>query len=1200
MENTENRPFGSGKNYKLPDERFYWGHYLNLGEHYVHIILKEIAEKHGLMRKDAEIGEIYTKLGLSATFLGKPELERRVAEDLVAHFPFLRLSETMPTCTEAVNTLKMLTTVVNNYRNYCSHYIHNKPAAPDVVFRAALQKIFDAAIEQMETNHNRYPKYNPKDEADKIQVFYGALSQEVQDFRKTHTEHLRGDWYRLFGGEHLNITSKGLTFLTCLLLENADAMVFLRGIKGFKDGRTLETQATHDVFMRYCSRLPKPKLQSSDVKLDMLNELRRAPQALWQTYDEAGKAIFKTNYHTPTLDADGNEPSEAVYQRGNEDRFAYFALRYLDESEAFTNLRFQIQIGRFNSHFDVYEKQMHGVKHDRERTHLVRTFARINEFLDKSEDDYVNSSNQKLDKSFDDVKRALEDAEHTIFQLIKHKKDNTFYLDSLDFHAKIVRKTGQLRKDTVSEFEKQSGDINQYAPHYNIQNNTIRLRLSSEKSVSAQADAVLSIYELPNLVLYNHLYPKTQTDKPTPTEKLLQDYIDGLTQLYKDIKEQRVLPQSSIEAIDTLLQHKKYKGILKFSYLSDNLRNYLLGRARGEAGKAYYNAFLTKQKIKAYRSATKDKIFELAKKKAYFINNAVVPRPLQAAVLAKKELIKDAIFDAKQPKIGDIAKWLAKDIGHLKPYDNTKANKGRPTDEPFNKLQEAFATKVGVYSIAQWQVIFGKEELQMTGNKEGNNGLNHPFLYKCIAALQSDIYLFYEKYLIERYNWIDGIAKSQFARAAGEEDKFQKDNDTFYKANDYWLKVSSKYPTDLNYLDAEGNKTVPINLPRGLFNDGIIAALKAMKNTDNTPLYPVLKDADNAVYALKMYLYDDQQFFYDENQIPRYRFYKDENKVRQSECINQATFDWYKQELAPLAELKKQNDIDEKQIKRLNNKIKAAKKELESGFDREIDEDMRAAQREIRPLNAIFKPNQEKQWALEVFKNRFDAMLERQKAIRYTAHCDRVLYLMIKDLFAKEAQNKSELFKLSTIRDFLDTTESMSVLFKDKDKNKNQHITADLPMYRYGEFRKFLKDIRIAKGNENTGLLHWYDARKIDYERIKLELDYYSLHRHEVLEKIFEFEKAMNEQGKMAESDKKSTSQYIDHKTYLAKTTLTEAANNDLALLRNKLLHNQIPFLPNIGIAKITPETLATAPLITQQLIDYAIAQYHLLMQPAE
>ena len=379
------------------------------------IILKEIADKHQLKSKNSGIGDIYTEIEASATFSGKPELERRVADDLVAHFPFLRLSETMPTCAEAVETLKMLTTVVDGFRNYCSHYIHDKPAAPNQKFRDALQDIFDAAIAQIEKNHNRYPKYNPKTDG-KIQVLYGELSESVIDFRKTHTEHLCGEWYRLFGGEHLNITSKGLTFLICLLLENADAMVFLRGIQGFKDGRTLEMQATHDVFMRFCSRLPKPKLQSSDIKLDMLNELRRVPPALWQTFDDQTKAIFKTNYLTATAMDSEEEPSEAVYQRGKEDRFAYFALRYLDDSEAFSNLRFQMQIGRFNTDFDAYKKQMHGVQHDRERTHLVRTFARIGEFLDKNEE------------------------------------------------------------EVLALFGKQLDDVKQYAPHYLIQNNTNRLR----------------------------------------------------------------------------------------------------------------------------------------------------------------------------------------------------------------------------------------------------------------------------------------------------------------------------------------------------------------------------------------------------------------------------------------------------------------------------------------------------------------------------------------------------------------------------------------------------------------------------------------------------------------------------------------------------------------------------------------------------
>ncbi|MEZ4961709.1 MAG: hypothetical protein R2830_17905 [Saprospiraceae bacterium] len=64
-------------------------------------------------------------------------------------------------------------------------------------------------------------------------------------------------------------------------------------IKGFKDTSTPDKQATRKCFTQYRCQLPRPKLESSDVKLDMLNELVRCPAELWELLGEDDRRQFK-------------------------------------------------------------------------------------------------------------------------------------------------------------------------------------------------------------------------------------------------------------------------------------------------------------------------------------------------------------------------------------------------------------------------------------------------------------------------------------------------------------------------------------------------------------------------------------------------------------------------------------------------------------------------------------------------------------------------------------------------------------------------------------------------------------------------------------------------------------------------------------------------------------------------------------------
>jgi hypothetical protein len=189
-------------------------------------------------------------------------------------------------------------------------------------------------------------------------------------------------------------------------------------------------------------------------------------------------------------------------------------------------------------------------------------------------------------------------------------------------------------------------------------------------------------------------------------------------------------------------------------------------------------------------------------------------------------------------------------------------------------------------------------------------------------------------------------------------------------------------------------------------------------------------------------------------------------------------------------------------------------------------------------------------------------------------------------------------------------------------------VTDELAIKHYGKFRRFMKDRRLWDDNrqgEPSGLLHYY-APDTPIPRLELKeaLDTYELGREKLIEKVLNLEELIFEHfGEQltgyckekaaifeAQEDKKLQNKATSYRKNplphfiqlefleeeILKTQTTRLTRDQLAMLRNKFFHNQIPY------SEWLQETLqSNAPKdIPTAMIQLVVGEYDALISATE
>lgn len=823
---------------RLQEAPHYFGSYLNMALHNIFMITKYLSEKYGMSdalhlgfnrKKEVEklAGEKdsdYTLADIYFDLLDKPIKDpvktERFIEDLIFHFPFLKV---------------IIATEANNVNN-------KKKKEPYEIIKTYLKDTTFILLNQLRNKYSHY-KTNTAIKTARdfpIQAIYEYILKEdllkrfKDTFKQEDIEHLKMSHLYPVLSKDGNYNELGLSFFICLFLERKEAFRFLNGLQCFPHTDTPKDRAMLWVYAIYNCRLPQPKLESSDILLDMLNELGKCPKPIYTHLCEADQYKINENFFTQTITEGVEESSAKPYRHEQyekesalEDRFTYFALRYFDDQDIFPSLRFQIALGKFVK--ESYRKVIYQKEQDRLLMKPIHLFAKLQPF------------------------RVLYD-KVTFTTLLKDNK---------------LCKVGIIEEKVASKFvsfakrykQYQLLQVEQFSPHYNISHGTIGFDLSSGINSAEFPDintnfnnkipnGIISIYELKNLFLYDFLHKNS--------EYFISQYIANFKAFINDLKSNQFQPLS---------KQPDFEKNKPLPFVKDN-------PAKTKQKRKEYKALLTtmeerrkklhaeiEQKYKIPYHAVPDDIKEYllaylptnyaTKAKEIFDNHLKFTTKELARIKQYREAIRNGIAKPEEKvfKAGKLATWLAEDIVTLLPIRkhtvDGKEHNMKINNDQYRTLQACFA----FFSTNKAAIKAYFQELHLISNKQEEA---HPFLAKVDLNQCSGILKFYESYLQEKERWAKSILFTIRI--------LQRKPKEIAAKYGQWLPM--QYTEGVQHLKNKKYDDLPVFLPRGLFNQAIQQAMQ-------------LKSDDNATFAFKKLLKEDTQPFY---QYERYVTIWDEAK----------------------------------------------------------------------------------------------------------------------------------------------------------------------------------------------------------------------------------------------------------------------------------------------------------------------------------
>ncbi|MDR0371797.1 MAG: type VI-B CRISPR-associated RNA-guided ribonuclease Cas13b [Prevotellaceae bacterium] len=478
---TTNEPLPGKKMYTFEESPQYFGGYLKIASHNILNINNHVAQKLNLPLSENENSVVSSFFQTD----NHKNLSRNHAYNIVLRFmPFVKVFDFeqlpfkmrakiekqsgLPDYTKDFalmrETLSEIFKDLEAFQKDYTHYYSTQKATKRKITVSPktaefLNRAFHLAIQ--------YTKIRMKD----------ALKEEDYSLVKRKTMIEKQLTVR---SEHM-ITADGLVFLICMFLEREQAFRFINRIRGLKGVQYSRFIAMREVLMTFCIKQPGDKFVSEDVRQvlvpEMIDELNRCPKTLYAVISEKEKKRFRpeldmakqqkmidNNLNQDDME-DWDEPTYDDYigqvtkRIRYDNRFAYFAMRYIDEMNVFPSLRFHLDLGKLE--LANYHKRLAGKAVPRRIVENVRAFGKWNEYADESTA-YARVDSRKLTVGFD-----------------------------------------------------------RFTPHYNADNNKIGLCRGSKNAELIEApnavnnrpyrlkqpspDAFLSLYELPKIVLLEYL-----------------------------------------------------------------------------------------------------------------------------------------------------------------------------------------------------------------------------------------------------------------------------------------------------------------------------------------------------------------------------------------------------------------------------------------------------------------------------------------------------------------------------------------------------------------------------------------------------------------------------------------------------------------------------------------------------------------------
>lgn len=400
------------------------------------------------------------------------------------------------------------------------------------------------------------------------------------------------------GKEHLTLF--GLLSLSALFLEKKYAKVFADKLHVIKEA---DTPIIGEMLSVYRIRLKLQRLTvtkpSYALALDIINELQRCPKELFELLTPEDQHSFRVK----------SDEGDEVLMIRHSDRFPQLVMKYIDDNSLFSDIRFQVSLGKY--FYKFYNKQC-------------------------------------IDAGSEPRVRALSKDIHGFGRLNDMESQRKAIWEGL------VREYEDVHRNTADE----KPYITDHQASYVVNGNRIAMRIFDGEERSSMPELTtdgarnlpptcwMSTYELPAMMFLMHL-----TDS-THVEEIIKYTVRQYSRLFADIRDGKVQPFADSHAADEFIgQH--YGGI-PLRDIPKTLQNYLcLDRDA---------------KVAPLAARTKALVEDLIEQTKYKIQK--LEDDLKAVRNAKENKIGKKSYTRLMP--GRMASFMAKDMMFFQPCDADK------------------------------------------------------------------------------------------------------------------------------------------------------------------------------------------------------------------------------------------------------------------------------------------------------------------------------------------------------------------------------------------------------------------------------------------------------------------------------------------------------------------------------------------------
>jgi hypothetical protein len=818
------------KNYfALTTAPWYFGVYLTQAQHNLTITLNDLSKKLGRETTEDEHHLLQTRaITILTDAQAKPHEVQKAMAYYEKNFPFLfgmhfryTPGEKTPvvkprnlsaSATGYAAILKKLIQVLHDAR---AHYLHaegNRELPIDPQLFYWLNDAFDInarivkrkmQLNEQESNHlRRYIANYDRTLTDKLGKPLKVIPNPAFNFYFNKKDNRSA------------FTTCGLAFFTCLFLNTAEAWSFLKRINEFQSGSSRSLKATFDTFCINNLQTPKERFSINNnvntLLTDMCNELAKAPKELFETLHPDKQKLFITAHpHESTSETTDQNPVPETKMIRKNNRFTFFAQRFLDITNAFQHLRFGVDLGYY--YYSIYPKTIAGIEATRELTKRLTGYGRLEDFeKEKRPAAYRELFIDADDKSPDRMQPYIAEAwphYHVENNLIPIAWNNT--ADAYWPSLQTAPTNGQ--KSYPNKYIKTE---------------------DSQKPI-----AWLSVFELPALLFYELI------QQDISAEKVITDHITGIKQFFNNIKkgtiqpvagtlmpkpvQQEIITRSNTEynnrwnlVIELLDSHS-----LKPAHIPEKILNYLLGIVPAGGEVVHEKAAGRLQTmISECRQA------------------------IQTLDQREKEEIKPGKKSFKKIFPGKLAETLATDMLLLQPPLKDENNNNIPSSKPNSTAFRLLQSHLAYFAEHKTRLDGLFKACRLTDSPNA-----HPFLQNMLWQNYTSLSRFYKAYFTEKINWLEKCL-----------------NEKNY-ADYHFLKMKEPACDIINLVDAYLNTNnnaaySACNLPRGLFYDAAVQYLKQYGSAAMKQYAQLYETTGNAIHLINYYFqhecHDAAQNFY--------------------------------------------------------------------------------------------------------------------------------------------------------------------------------------------------------------------------------------------------------------------------------------------------------------------------------------------------